>query len=106
MAEKLGTVGFMTSLCRLSSGQFELSDAITIKQFEENPLGHVMPIDIAVKDYVKIDLDESDGKKALNGVPVAYVGERNIARAAVSVTGELVALGEVKNGNLRLTVRL
>lgn len=106
MAEKLGTVGYMTSLCRLSSGQFALDSAVTLKQFEANPLDYVQPISMALKNLAKINLNETDGIKALNGVSVAYGGERNIARAAVSVTGELVALGEVKNGNLRLTVRL
>lgn len=36
IAEKLGTVGYLTALRRISSGDFLVSDAITIRDFEQS----------------------------------------------------------------------
>lgn len=36
IAEKLGTVGYLTALRRISSGEFMVSDALTIQDFEQS----------------------------------------------------------------------
>lgn len=105
MANYLGTVGYMTSLCRTSSGAFSLDGAVTLKKFEENPLAYVTPMQSFLIGYPQVKLGEKEGKKALNGVPVRCDGDSD-SPVAVSILGTLVALGEIKDGYLRLTVRL
>ncbi|MDE6303114.1 MAG: tRNA pseudouridine(55) synthase TruB [Clostridia bacterium] len=105
MAHALGTVGYMSSLCRTNTGGFDLDNAVTIEQFEKNPLEYVLPIDIALTDYEKVDLDAQEGAKALNGVKIPYDKAVN-SSFAVSVCQNIVGLGEITKGMLRLTVRL
>lgn len=105
MANYLGTVGYMTSLCRTSSGAFSLDGAVTFKKFEENPLAYVTSMQSFLIGYPQVELSEREGKKALNGVPVKCESDFD-STVAVSILGDTVALGEINDGYLRLTVRL
>ena len=105
MAYALGTVGYMSTLCRTFTGGFDLNSAVTIEEFEKNPLDYVLPIDIALSDYDKVDLDEKEGTKALNGIKIPC--KKSIKSPfVVSVCHNIVGLGEISNAMLRLTVRL
>ena len=105
MARALGTVGYMSSLCRTNTGGFDLGTSVTIEQFEKNPLEYLLPIDIALTGYDKIDLDSQEGAKALNGVKIRC-NKAVKSPFVVSVCQNTVGLGEITNGMLRLTVRL
>lgn len=105
MAERLGTVGYMTSLCRIQTDIFDLNNAVTLEEFEQNPLGFVLPIDKALDGYDIVDLDDIQGNKALNGVKIAY--DLHVSTpCVVKVMGELVGLGEVSEGQLKIKTRL
>ncbi len=106
MAFMLCTVGYMTSLCRIKSGDFELNQAVRIEEFEREPLKHILPMETALKGFVKVDLTDSDGVKALNGVAVTCEQAPTGIPIAVSICGNTVGIGEIHNGKLKLVTRL
>ena len=73
--------------------------------FESEPLKYLMPIDTALKDYDNLILDGADGERALNGVPVKCEKEYN-QPFTVNVAGQIVGIGETKDGYMRIKTRL
>ncbi len=105
LAERLGTFAYMTYLCRTQVGGFAIEDAVTIEQFQQNPLEYVVGIDGPLKDFGKIELQGVEAQKALNGVKIEAGREVN-AHPLVYVDGEIAGIGEVKDGLLRIKTRL
>lgn len=70
LAAKLGTVGIMTSLTRTASGPFSIENAVTVEEFAEDPLSFILPMDILLKDYPEIFLNEKSIGLLLNGLGV------------------------------------
>ncbi len=105
MAALMNTVGYMTSLCRVQSGDFFIESSVAIDAFESEPLKYLMPIDTALKDYDNLILDGADGERALNGVPVKCEKEYN-QPFMVNVAGQIVGIGETKDGYMRIKTRL
>jgi len=105
MAALLNTVGYMTSLCRVQSGDFLIENSVDLKEFESEPLKYLMSIDTALKEYETLTLDAIDREKVLNGVPIrcekAYED-----RFTVSIEGQIVGIGEIKDGYMRIKTRL
>jgi len=105
MAEKLSTVGIMSSLIRTKSGEFELSDAVSFDEFEAEPLKYLLPIEFALKDFDSVNISGEQAFRALNGVHF----ELNCNAAnpfAVYNDGALCGMGENINGRLYLKCRL
>ena len=105
MASLLGTVGYMTSLCRIQSGTFTLESAVSLKDFEASPLSFVQPIDIGLSDYPIVDLNSHDGERALNGISIPYSDNVRFP-FVVSICGDMVGIGEIKDGKLKIRTRL
>lgn len=105
LAQKLGTVGYMTYLCRTRSGEFKLENAVTIEQFQSSPFEYVTPIDSVINDFGRIDLQGMVGQKALNGVKIE-VRQDGAMHPLIYVDGTLVGVGEVQNGFMRIKTRL
>lgn len=105
MAALLGTVGYMMSLCRIQSGSFTADGAVSLKDFEKDPLSYVQSIDVALSDFAAVNLNAQDGERALNGVPIAC--NKNVKSPfTVSVCGQIVGIGETASGKLKLRTRL
>lgn len=72
IAKKLGTIGYMKELNRLQVGKFSIKDAITIEELEKlnqaQLQNKVITIEEFFKDLPKIELDEKNLKKFLNGM--------------------------------------
>ncbi len=105
MATMLGTVGYMTSLVRTTSGCFSLNNAVTFEQFEGNPLEYLLPTETFTGAFARFDLPKNCAERALNGVKIDCdmpSGEP----IAVYNSGEIVAIGEVLRGKLSLNIRL
>lgn len=105
MASLLGTVGYMTSLCRIQSGTFTLKSAVSLHDFEANPLSFIQPINIGISDYPIVDLSSIDGERVLNGISIPYSEDVKFP-FVVSVCGEAVGIGEIKDGKLKIRTRL
>lgn len=104
MAMLLGTKGIMTKLNRIESGNFNISNAVSIEEFEKNPLDYVLPLDKGLP-LEKFELPESSRTKILNGVATKLDFAPNTPFFA-TVDGEIIGLGNNFNGYINIQVRL
>ncbi len=104
MAHALGTVGFMSSLVREQSGNFKLSDSVSLDAFEASPVDFVLPVDVALDGVEYVDLSGREAEFALNGVAIDCQKDNSIF--AVRIDGETFALAICRDGKLKLTARL
>lgn len=104
LADALGTVGFMSSLLRIQSGSFLIEDAVTIEEFEKNPLAHFKPIDYVLKQYEVFDLPVECEKQAMNGVMLEF---DNLPKGdfVVKLAGEVVGIAKNQSGKLKFKTR-
>lgn len=105
VAHALGTVGYMSSINRIRSGNFVFEDAVTLEEFEKEPIRYLKNIDDVLCDCDCFDLDEQFAKKVLNGVKLPFV-DMPSGLFLVKLNGEIVAIGENEDGLLRLKTRL
>ncbi len=67
IAQKLNTYATMTNLVRTKVGKFEVDNAVDMANLtDENIINHCITIDDLL-DFERIDLDENQTKKILNG---------------------------------------
>lgn len=105
VAHALGTVGYMSSINRIRSGNFCLDDAVTLEEFEKDPLRYLKNISDVLCDCDCFDLDEQFAKKVLNGVKLP-LDDMPTGDFLVKYQGEIIAIGENQDGLLRLKTRL
>lgn len=68
LSELLGTVGTMSYLRRERSGQFTLSQALTLEEFNvENILSQLIPLYDSVPNYNKITVEQNQYKQLRDG---------------------------------------
>ena len=105
IAKKLGTIGYMTSLRRLSVGNFNIMDAIKISELEKNINDKEFIINrlITIEDFFEnnniIEIDLETYKKFLNGVKLESEKEDGIYK--IIVNENFVGLGIVQNAKLK-----
>ena len=105
VAHALGTVGYMSSINRIRSGNFCLDDAVTLEEFEKYPLRYLKNISDVLCDCDCFDLDELFAKKVLNGVKLPF-DDMPSGLFLVKLKDDIVAIGENQDGLLRLKTRL
>lgn len=105
VAYALGTVGYMSSINRIQSGNFVFEDAVTLEEFEKEPFRYLKNIGDVLCDCDCFDLDEQFAKKVLNGVKLPF-DDMPSGLFLVKLNGEIVAIGENEDGLLRLKTRL
>lgn len=105
MAQKLGTVGYMTSLIRVQSGCFGIEDAVSFERFERDPMRFLLPINVYTDGLIRYDLPENRTAAALNGIRIECDLPSDIP-IAVYGGNEVVAIGECVGGKLVLMTRL
>ena len=71
LGRSLGTFGTLTELRRTRSGSFKIEDAITVSDFEKSSLYEIkekiLPMDLALKDFKRIDIPKSFCDKFIMG---------------------------------------
>lgn len=105
VAHALGTVGYMSSINRIQSGNFLFEDAATLEEFEKEPFRYLKNISDVLCDCDSFGLDEQFAKKVLNGVKLPF-DDMPIGDFLVKYQGEIIAIGENQDGLLRLKTRL
>mgnify|MGYP000517411899 CR=1 FL=1 len=88
IAEKLGTVGFMSSLIRTRVGNFKIEDAEKFIKIED------------ILDVEKIELNDSKYKKFLNGILINVEGFNN-GWIKIYKNGEFKGFGIVNKNLLK-----
>ena len=104
MANLLNTVGFMSALIRISSGEFEINNATCLEDLTKENLSSKL---ISFKQLFEkeIILKDEDFKKITNGVKVQteILAEPNIL---VYCQNKLIGLGEIENHILSMKIML
>jgi tRNA pseudouridine55 synthase len=115
LARRLGTVGHLISLRRLSVGKFTVEDAISVDKLGEfghiAPLSeHLLPVETALDDIPALALTEAEALRLRHGQAIMPLRPEdracidqlgNGSIVSVSTGGKLVALTEIDAGVLR-----
>ena len=75
IAKKLGTVGLMSDLKRISVDKFKIEDAISLEELEHSKdiiNNKLISMESIFNDLEKINLDEENIRKFLNGVKLPF----------------------------------
>ncbi len=105
IAASLGTVAYMSSICRIKSGDFEICDSVLLEDFEKTPLEYLKSIDCALKSFEKVQIDDTQKSKVLNGVSIK-TDALPPDDFVVECDGEVLGMGECVNGLLHMKTRL
>ncbi len=108
LAERLGTVGHLSALRRLSSGSLSVHDALTIDELERRVAAGesgVAPARTLVASLETVVLSADESARVRTGRPVEGPGG-SAPRAAVDAAGDLVAVLEARAGSWWPTVVL
>ncbi|MEG2541371.1 MAG: hypothetical protein RSB59_06365, partial [Clostridia bacterium] len=106
VAEKLGTIAYMTSICRTKSGEFLQENAVELSTFEAEPLKYIIPIEKILISYPKFDLPEEFADRILNGIEYSSSSLPNSDCFLVMRDGNAVGLAKNVNDCLKFIVRL
>jgi tRNA pseudouridine55 synthase len=95
LAERLGTVGHLSALRRVSSGDHEVADALTYYELEHRvseDIPVLLPPSAFVEHLVKVSVSEDEEKRLRMGQRLELAELAGDEIAALSVTGHLVAV--------------
>lgn len=105
IAEKLETVGYMKELNRIKVGEFDLSQAVTIEEIENNKdkekflQEHFISIEKFFENKPYIELNENKLQLFLNGVKLSINKTDGIYR--IIVNNKFVGVGVIENNLLK-----
>lgn len=104
MAEALGTVGYMSFIIRLKSGEFDIENSVTVEKFAKSPLDYILPIETFTDGMPKFYVPEEFCDRVLNGVRLKLGSPTE--DFAVYCRKELVGIGRTIDGELTINTRL
>lgn len=105
IAEKLGTIGYMKELNRIQVGQFELNQAVTIEDIEENKGNaefwneNVITMQKFFESYPITKLQEEKLNLFLNGVQLTNNSDDGLYQ--IKVNNTVIGIGTIKNKLLK-----
>lgn len=100
IAEKLETVGYMKELKRIEVGEFNIKNAITLKELENKKEKAIISIEKFLKDKQLINLNSKKVKMFLNGVNLEFKLEDGIYRI-YNEKNEFIGTGTIKSNVLK-----
>ena len=109
IAEKLGTVGYMSALKRTKVGDFYIEDAITLEELEENKdnidflKAHILTIEKFFDKEQKICLNDKKLTLFLNGVQLSFELKEGIYKI-YDVNKNFIGIGIIENNLLKRDV--
>lgn len=103
IGKKIGCGGTMTELVRLSNGDFEIENSIKLYEFlnleYKEMLEKIIPLPEYSKKFKKVELDDNEYTKFLNGVKMPVELKDEIVR--IVKQNKFIGLGIVEEGNLK-----
>lgn len=70
LADKLGTVAYMSYIIRLENKSFIIENSITLEELEQDIEGNVITLEELFDGEIFVDLDEENARRIMNGLPV------------------------------------
>ena len=99
LGNMLGVGGHLSDLERLGQGFFNIKNAYTIEQLNEDL---ILPIESAFPNFLNINLNSNETKFFLNGVKTKSQNYLDGIYKIYSDKGIFLGLGEVQDSNLKL----
>ena len=99
LGNMLGVGGHLSDLERLGQGVFNIKNAYTIEQLNENS---ILSIESAFPNFLNINLSSNETKFFLNGVKIKSQNYSDAIYKTYSDKGIFLGLGEVQDSNLKL----
>ena len=101
IGEMLGCGAHLTALRRIASGSFRLDESVPLRDFQQAAAGgdwerYLLPMERAVEDMPRCELDRDAGRQFLMGQFVPFPGEAGDAPGGlyrVYAAGRFIALG-------------
>ena len=107
LGEKLDCPATMTYLRRTASSGFDITQAVKLKEIEENPKKAtelIQPIDAFFKEYTQVDLTKEKWLKVKNGAGISL--ETNAKKVALRYNKKVKAIYEKKGKLYRPSLML
>ena len=111
IANKLDTLGYMKELNRIKVGKFDIVDAITVEELEENIISenfinkHFISIEKAFSEKDSITVADNRLKHLINGVKLSFDLKDNLYRI-YDEKNNFIGIGSVKNHFLKREIIL
>ena len=99
LGNMLGVGGHLSDLERLGQGVFNIKNAYTIEQLNEDS---ILSIESAFPNFLNINLSSNQTKIFLNGVKIKSQNYPDAIYKTYSDKGIFLGLGEVQDSNLKL----
>jgi tRNA pseudouridine55 synthase len=99
LGNMLGVGGHLSDLERLGQGVFNIKNAYTIEQLNEDS---ILSIESAFPNFLNINLSSNETKFFLNGVKIKSQNYPDAIYKTYSDKGIFLGLGEVQDSNLKL----
>lgn len=85
IAQRLGSVGYISKLCRVRVGAFHIDDAILLDSFHENAvqtelLAALLPVHASLDDIPVLAVDEAEAAMLRRGMGVSFMATHNFRR--------------------------
>lgn len=105
LAFKLNTVGYMSSILRIKSGDFTLDDCVSLEDFEKEPIGYLKSLDTILNSFARFDIPSEHVQRVQNGViiPMDNLPDGNFIAC---IDGKIFGIAQSVDGCLRVKVRL
>jgi tRNA pseudouridine55 synthase len=93
IAEKCGTISYCSFIKRISVGNFNLENAVSVENASENDI--ILPQEAI--NFPKIELNENECNKIKNG-NVVSASHADILQVWLKYKDKIIALGKIENG--------
>ncbi|MEG1509104.1 MAG: tRNA pseudouridine(55) synthase TruB [Clostridia bacterium] len=100
MAQALNTVGYMSWIIRLKSGDFSIENAITLDELESNIEGSLVPISEVLKSFKSYDAPKNLQSFIKNGVKILVDFTMDNQPFVVKFDGEIYGIAKVTQNKL------
>ncbi len=104
IAEKLGTVGYMSALNRIQVGEFSIEQAINMNQIKEGELPDILTIEQLFQEKQAIEVEEKRLQPFLNGVKLTMKKPDGVYR--IYSTRKFIGIGIVSHEFLKRDIIL
>lgn len=104
VAAAVGSVAYMSSLIRLSSGVFSIENAVRLDRIEENWRRHILPMDYPLRELPARSIADENYEKLKNGVKIPCESFDGFER--IYCKNEFFGLAACKRGQIDLEYNL
>lgn len=104
IGEKLGCGATMSALKRVQAGGFTIDTAVKLSELEEDKEKYILDLEIPLRKFSIIELNEEDGRKYINGIKLKTNMPDGMYR--ICIEGKLYGVCRVRDNVIRSEKRI